>query len=348
MIPYLLMLGVPALLALTGARTSRRALLGVGFLYWFMIGLRFEVGRDWPNYVYIYRMAKLRSLSDVLLSKEVGYGLVQRFADYADGGLILVNAISALIFCWGFFAVAGRCREPFLAICIATPLLVVASAMSAVRQAMAVGIVFFLIATWDRRSTIGKILLTVVASLFHFSAILMMVFVALSVKTTPLVRTAIAIFVLSVLWLVLAYAPNQLDVYTSSYVSGPRVVESEGAIVHVFPLAVSGSIYLLFLRRLEEPTSRSLLHSNLAVASILLIPTALFVSSVGAGRFSQYFWPIAMYVVAAVPSLMRDEGMRFMFRLGIVAASFALLIGWLVYANSSLNWLPYRSWVLEE
>lgn len=348
MIPYLLMLALPAFFALMGARASRLTLIPVAFIYWFMIGLRFEVGRDWPNYIIIYRQAKLQTLSGLLFSKEGGYNVVQRFADFADGGIILVNAISALVFCWGFFAIASRCREPFLAICIATPLLVVANAMSVTRQAMAVGIIYFLFATWERRTLLTKMVVTALASLFHFSAILALAFVALSLKASPIVRAAIAGFVLSALWLVLAYAPGAVDVYTTSYVSGPQVTESEGAIIHVLPLAISGGIYLLFRRQIQDRTGRSLLHVQLAIASILAVPTALFISSVGAGRFSLYLWPIAMYVAAALPSLLRDEGTRFISRLGVVAVSFALLSGWLLFANSSRNWLPYQSWVLED
>jgi hypothetical protein len=46
MIPYLAMLGVPALLALVGAPAPRFLLRAVGAIYFIMIGFRFEVGME--------------------------------------------------------------------------------------------------------------------------------------------------------------------------------------------------------------------------------------------------------------------------------------------------------------
>ena len=46
MIPYLLMLGVPAVFALSGVRKGRMTLLLVAFFFWIMIGFRFQVGME--------------------------------------------------------------------------------------------------------------------------------------------------------------------------------------------------------------------------------------------------------------------------------------------------------------
>ena len=46
MIPYLLMFGVPACLALGGVRKGRATLFLVALFFWIMIGFRFQVGMD--------------------------------------------------------------------------------------------------------------------------------------------------------------------------------------------------------------------------------------------------------------------------------------------------------------
>jgi hypothetical protein len=68
---------------------------------------------------------------------------------------------------------------------------------------------------------------------------------------------------------------------------------------------------------------------------------------VGAYRFALYFWPMAMTVYAGVPVVIQSGTARAYYRLCIVVASFALLIGWLQLANNSYAWLPYRNWLLE-
>ena len=139
MIPYLAMLAVPSSLALTGARRAGFLLILVGLIYWLMIGFRFQVGMDWNNYISIYEWKKNDSLVHLLTDREPAYGFLMWTAARTGWGFIFVNAVSSLVFCWGFFATARRCREPWLAIAIATPLLVIAFAMSGARQSIACG-----------------------------------------------------------------------------------------------------------------------------------------------------------------------------------------------------------------
>ena len=47
MFPYLAMLAVPGLLALTGSRRAPIILFLVALLYWVMVGFRFQVGSEW-------------------------------------------------------------------------------------------------------------------------------------------------------------------------------------------------------------------------------------------------------------------------------------------------------------
>jgi hypothetical protein len=47
MFPYLGMLAVPSLVALTALRRSPIILFLVALLYWLMIGFRFQVGMEW-------------------------------------------------------------------------------------------------------------------------------------------------------------------------------------------------------------------------------------------------------------------------------------------------------------
>ena len=232
MFPYLLMIGLPATLAIATVRRAGFLLLAVAILYWLMVGFRYHVGMDWNNYLSIYLGSTTRSFTDLLFSTEPAYQLLMWSAANLGGGLILINAVSALVFCWGFFAVAKRCREPFLAIVIATPLLVIAFAMSGVRQAMAMGIIYYLYATWENRGAIGRMMLVVVASVFHFSAIFVLIFVALSSKASQLTRIAAAIASGLLLLLFLYLAPEATEGYHQRYVAGPRTLEAPGVLRH--------------------------------------------------------------------------------------------------------------------
>lgn len=340
------MLAVPSSLALTGTRRAGFLLLVVGLLYWLMVGFRFQIGMDWNNYIVIYQWKSTYSLGQLLVDREPGYGLLTWIAAETGGGMVFINAVSGLVFCWGLIAVARRCPEPWIAIAIATPLLVVAFAMSATRQAIAEGIIAYLFATWERRSTLTRIGFVVCASLFHFSALFVLIFVGLASRAPPFLKTvgtaAIALLVIAVV----RFAPDSMDAYSRLYVGAEAKLSAPGAIVEVGVVAAAGGLYLLTRERWIATMGESPLIRNLAWGSLALLPVIL-ISSVGAYRFVLYLWPMAMYVYSGYPLLIPAATGRAFYRLGIVIASFAMLIGWLYLANNSLPWWPYKNWLLQ-
>ena len=344
MIPYVLMIAVPVLLALRGTPRSFGWLLAVAILYWLMIGFRFHIGMDWNNYLHIYERTQHLSNNDIFFGREPGFTVLNWLAGPL-GGLIFVDAVSALVFCWGFFEVAKRCREPFIAITVATPLLVVGFAMSGTRQAIALGIIFYLFGTWENRGVWGRILLVLVATLFHFSAIFVLIFVALSANTSAVVRTAGLLLVIPMILLIIRFAPSSMDTYTETY-AGPQRLTAPGAIAQVGVIAVPALFYLLRRKAWIAVNGDSPLFRDLAIASIAALPV-IFVSSVGAYRFALYFWPVAMYIWAGLPAMIESALPRALYRFAIVAASLALLVGWLSFANNRGAWLPYQNWLLQ-
>ena len=345
MLPYLAMLALPGIFALTGAKRAGLVLLLVVTVYWVMTGFRYQVGMDWYNYANLYRVEQRIPWDDIPGYREPGFVFLNRIAGVLGGGPILVNAVSALVFTGGLYAIARRCREPLLAIVVATPLLVVGLAMSGIRQAIALGIIFYLFATWENRSTLARFLLVLFASLFHFSATFVLIYVALASRAPLVVRVAAAVVVGIIMAAVVHFAPRSVEAYSRLYI-GPMRKGAPGALVQIAPIALAGLVYLIRQRawvRLhgDDPLVRNLAWSSLV--ALLVVP----ISSVGAYRFSLYFWTMAMVVWAGLPSLIESGTGRLFYRLTLVLVSFAMLAGWLLFANNSWAWLPYRSWLLQ-
>jgi hypothetical protein len=344
MAPYFLMLALPGLPAAMSARFSF-ALWRIMFVfYWLMIGFRFRVGTDWKNYVRINESIEARSLADVLIGTEPGYAVLVWLAGHLGGGFILVNAVSALIFCWGLSAFAKRCPEPFLAIAFATPLIVIAMAMNLTRQAIAFGIIANLFATWDRRGLVTRTALVLVAASFHFSAVFILIFVALAARATPLVRYGGAIAAGLLIVLISYLAPEIMDFYNRTYISGR--VQAPGANLHVAVIATLALAYLMFRRKWARVQGEELLYVYLAIAALCAVPM-LYLSSVAAYRFGLYLWPMAMYVFSGMPNIIDSDEGREIYRVAGVAATVLLLFAWLTFANNSQDWLPYQNWLLQ-
>lgn len=342
---YFAMLALPGLLALTGDRPrSGLMLFLVAGIFWIIIGFRFQVGTDWYNYLSQFYWSRSESFTDALLSREPGFRLLNWFASTSGSGYIFINAITAAVFCWGFFSFARVCREPFLAVTIATPLVVIAASMNLTRQAIAFGIVSYLYSTWDKGTVYRRIGWVLAASLFHFSAVFVLTLVVLSAKIAGPVKVVAAIVVGVGIFGIVAVAPTAMDSYSRLYVSGE--VTAPGAIYHVLVLASSAIVYLFLRRRWALTYGESALCTNMAIIAVLSIP-AVYVSSVGAYRLSLYLWPMSMYVWSGASDMMETSLSRVLYRLTIIAASAVVLLLWLTFGNNSPDWLPYRSWLLQ-
>jgi len=341
------MIGAPSVFALSGVRKTAFFLVLTFLLYWLMMGFRYRVGGDWDAYLYMYEYYRKVSPSVLIFEREPGFKLLMWLAARTSLGFISVNLVSAFVFCFGLVAVARQCREPFIAIVVATPLLAIAFGMSAARQALAMGIIFYAYSTWERRTTLSRMALVILATLFHFSALFVLVFVALSARVPMTARLLCAAALGLVIWLVTSYAPASMDSYTNIYLNrGGAYREAPGAIAQVGIIAAAGAVYLLYRAERVNVLGDHILYRSMAIGSLFAIPTIL-ISSVGAYRFSLYFWPMAMYVWAGMPDVIPSPSGRVFYRTIIVSAAVVLLVGWFEFANTSHAWLPYQNWLLQ-
>lgn len=345
MFPYLVLLGSSIGPALGGVRRPRISMIIVMALLWLMVGLRFQVGSDWNSYVHMYNLREGKDVWSLLNDQEIGFRLLIFVASATGGGVVLINIVSAAIFSFGLFKFVMRCLEPFLALAIATPYLVIVVAMSATRQAIAIGLVLYLFATWEQRQTLSRILFILFSSLFHFSSIFLLVFVALGSRISPLARVLSGGLILLVTLPLIVITSSRIDVYGQRYLGGAEVTP-EGALVHVALVAIPAVAYLMVRHRWRTRMGTSALLDNVAYAAAALLP-ATFIAPVPADRMSLYFWPIAMYVGSGWPSLIEKSAARNGYRILVVAACLSVLVGWFTFANHSRAYLPYKNYLLQ-
>lgn len=344
MFPYLIVLGATSAAALTSTR-SRSIFFAALIVLIVFVGLRFHVGKDWNSYLLNYKVISYLPILTIITGPEFGVGLLYWIGRNLGGGFVLVNAISAIVFCVGLFAFAWRTKEPFLALTIACPYLVFVIAMSVTRQAMALGVIFYLFATWERRSTASRTALVLIAALcFHTSALFMLIFVALGTRFSMAARVSAVVAVVVIGLLVTWYLPSRVSHYEESYFGG-KAITASGALPHVLLVAIPAAVYLLARRRWAMIYGRDPSLDALAIASVLLVP-AVYVSSVAADRMSLYFWPVAMYVGAGWTGFISSPAGRVGYRLLVIAGSFTVALGWFLLANSSWAYIPYKNYLV--
>lgn len=307
------------------------------------IGLRQKVGMDWNNYLAIHYRLGGFDLEQALISTEPGFSLLAWNSERFGFGVYGTNMIAALIFVSGLFSFARTTRNDWMALSVAIPYLVVVVAMSAVRQTIAIGILFFVFANW-RQSGLGKrIAWIVLASTFHLSAIFALAFVILESNLT-LLRKSIVVAIFSIVFIYILAATSQFSYYSELYISssgGSGVVESSGALAHVLLIAFPGAIFLYFRKRWEYYFGENQMIFAMAVLSLVSIPGALFFST-AVDRMSLYLYALPLVVYANIPRLVSGFQAIYL-KIIIILGNFLLLYFWLEFANSAAAYLSYKN-----
>lgn len=341
--PYLTLWSAIALPALV--KPQGRVFGGIAAFYflvllWF-VGLRHHVGMDWNNYLrMIDEASRLPDWTHLNEVSEPFYALLLVFGDWSGLGIYVVNFLATTAILIGLFSFVRRTPEPWIALMVALPIFLLVVGMSANRQALAAGMLMLLVANWYRWSLKAKVLFILFCSGFHASAILYLGFVGLDLKLARPLKL-IGLFVFLVLGYFLLQQTGRIDYYDAAYVSGrSAVTESSGAFMHASLNAVPAALYFL-LPRYRHVLFPNTIIRNIAFAALAILPVVFFSSAAG-GRVSLYFFPVSIWVLSALPSVVAPL-VAPLVRIGICLAMLAILVVYLTLGNSALAHIPYNN-----
>ena len=98
------------------ARRSRVPLALGATVIAILVGLRYEVGADWPQYEFIFSYAGRVDLWRVLELGDVGYQIVNWTVQRLDWQIWVVNMVCGAIFAWGLYRFCVAQADPWLAL----------------------------------------------------------------------------------------------------------------------------------------------------------------------------------------------------------------------------------------
>lgn len=351
-LPYWLLFSLCAAGALESRRHLNRAyqggpLLMLAALFVILImGLRFEVGGDWINYIEIYEEIRHNDLADVLFYQDPGYTLLNWLAQQIGAGIWFVNLACAVLFTWGLVKFARHQPNPWLVFVIAVPYFVIVVGMGYTRQAVAIAILLAGLATIHQHSIFRFGFYVVLAALFHKSAIVILPLVGLSVVQ----QRGAAAFLILILGVLLYYAllQNSVDRLIANYEVAAR--ESEGAGLRVGMNVLPAALFLLFSKRFglapgEEKLWRIFSYAAFGMLGLLLV----LESSTAVDRTALYLIPVQLFVLSRLPyAFPANGGANGQLALLLIAYSAAVQFVWLNYAKHAEFWVPYKAYILSE
>lgn len=345
MLTYWLMFLIPAFIALYQKPMPLPIPKKWPILWWIafivialLVGLRYEVGADWNNYLQNYLNYSFYEADDSF--KDPSFKFLNYLARVTGGGIILVNAISGLIFTWGLVIFCRTQPRPWLAFTVAIPYLVIVVAMGYTRQSVAIGLVMVAIAALIEMRIYRYFIFMALAVTFHKSAIIVLPLVALIstdsrwIKMLLLLVTAVTLY-----WLLVRDATDNL---VENYITAEY--NSSGAAIRVAMNAVPAGLFLLFRKRFRLAKEENGFWMMLSIAALLLVGILLVSpSSTAVDRIALYWIPLQLFVFSRLPEAMGKPGKTNSTWTFLIVLYYAAVLGvWLIFANHSVYWLPYN------
>ena len=322
-----------------GRRVSIAFVIG-GILIALMVGLRYEVGADWPTYKILFSYAAYSDLGRMISIGDPGYQLLSWTVRRMGVEIWLVNLVCGTIFAWGLMRFAQVQPNPWLAVLVAIPYLVTVVAMGYTRQATAIGILMAgLAAVHQGATTLRFAFYVLAAALFHKTAVVVLPLVVFSSEKNRLVNMLAG--TLAIYMFYSSFLADSVDKFVESYIE--TEYSSQGAAVRVAMNLVPAAAFFLFQRRLGFGTvERRIWFFHSVAAFVLLALLLVLPSSTAVDRLALYVMPLQIAVLSRFP-------LAFGPRMGIlivVLYSLAVEFVWLNFATHARYWIPYQVYPL--
>ena len=352
MLFYWLFFALPCLMAVFYPARPQGAVTRPGQDYAFTVfllvyvafgALRYQTGGDWLNYENMYDEVRLDSLSFALTFTDPLFGLLMWGSDWIGLGLPLVYAVCCYLLGYGVIRVARQFDDPWLAVVIAVPYLLIVVGFGYVRQAAAIGLMLMAVASLVRGSTLRTAAYLVAATLFHSSAVitlpLFMFSIAKRHKVLAVLFTAIGVAIF-----LLVLAPR-LESFQAGYVDADY--ESTGAATRVAMGALPALFVLALYKRFQPPGEVRSFWLLVAVANMLTVAGLLLTSSSTAvDRIALFFSVVQMAAFGEFRRMIgAGPGTAPLIRIALIGVAALIQFVWLTMADNSSFWVPYR-WLI--
>lgn len=357
MLIYWLMFFTPALIAIADRRIarpvvewtdlneSRSAWVLVGVLVALLIGMRYQVGGDWFNYLRHLENSRDVPLAEALQKYDPGYQLLVWLSLKLGWGVIGLNVVAGILFAIGLTVFCLAMPQPWLALSVSMPYMVIVMAMGYTRQSVALGLAMLGLIALQRHRLLTFLVMVVLGATFHRSAVLLLPIAALASTRN---RYWSALWATSVT--LLAYElllEDSVHHLVTNYIEAEY--QSEGALVRLAMNAVPAVLMLKWRHNFfPERTERNLWSWFAVISLILFAVFYLTPASTAVDRVALYMLPLQLVVFSRLPVVLGGAtGEVKQWTLLVLLYYAAVLFVWLNFATHAKYWLPYGFYPLE-
>lgn len=309
----------------------------VGILFALVIGFRHEVGGDWFNYLPHFYSAYGMTFAEAMGVGDPGHYVLNKLISTLGGDIYAVNFVYAVLLMWGTMVFCRRQPNPWLALLVAVPYMLIVVGMGYTRQAAALGLALLGLVALGEHRVRAFIIWVAVGALFHKSAVLLIPIAALAASRNRFLTGVLVAFSGLLLYYLLVL--DSSEALWRTYVE--EQMHSQGALVRVVMNLVPAVLLVIYRQRLVPDPQERRLWLWMAVFALACVPLVALAST-AVDRAALYLIPLQLFVFSRLPRLAATTPSRTIIVLGIVAYYAAVQFVWLNYATHATYWLPYQ------
>lgn len=305
------------------------------------VGLRYQVGSDWYNYLEIFDLISYLDLKSTLVQTDPAYKLLNFISSYYGFDIWFVNLVCALIF---FICLDSFCKYTknyWVTLLVAFPYLILAVSMGYTRQAVAIALSMIAITKVIGNNGVIFLIYILAASSFHKSALIMLIFTpyAFNYRLTPLKNSIFIVVFVTLLFLMM----NRLSEEDNLYFV--QIMSSSGALARMMIHLPSIAIYLLYRSKFKLIFQTKMYIFDTFVALILMFFIISFSYSTFADRFNLYFYIFDMLILSTF-SLFIKQNSSYVYLFLIIIMEFSLFSIWINFSPyAECCWVPYQNYL---
>lgn len=314
----------------------------------FVMGFRYGVGTDYNSYESIFVSINQNIQTTMVDNIEYGFYYLNKFLSLLTNNPQSIFVLSSLLI-MGFYisGIYKRSRDNSLSFLLFIGLGYYFNSMNGLRQFIAIAIVFFAthyLETFEKGSNFKFITWVVIASLFHKTALIMLIFLIcvkyLKGRFFFIVTGLISLFIFLNINLI-SNLLIKLNIYTFYLTSTSNFLKDGGSALNII---LSSTIVIFCLAKIKTLKKNELLLFRFKIlwcAFLLFVFFQQFGS--GAIRLSYYFSSIYLVLIPDILAVYFSGKLRRLLTLFLVIV-LVLLYYYLLFSNNEqgLYLLPYR------
>ncbi|MBO8221409.1 EpsG family protein [Prochlorococcus marinus] len=307
------------------------------------IGFRNEVGCDWDQYLEIFLDIRDGVIENWLTLEPAYFTLNSIFSRF-DFGIILVNAVCAVIFSYCLIKFCDSLPRPWLGLCVAYPYLITVVAMGYTRQSVSIALFLLAILILEKGQFYKSIFLIIIGMLFHRSGGLF--FFAPLIYTFKSERSNNLLKILLIIpigyYFISEFIISSWDNLVLGYLG--QNMASSGALIRIILCFIPSFIFIFNVNKFKiSNISKKIFFVISLMSFAALIALPIVPSSTAVDRVALNFLPIQLLVASHLPDTGIFKFNKFAWKVLIVVSVFIVLSIWLLFAKHSFCWIPYKN-----